>query len=166
MPAGEPRALSDTLMSHSRLATANGALLLLTLPFLLRLWVEAVVWRIDRGPQMLGFSLVHGGAGVLTVPLVISWLVTHVYLLFAVIVAVLWIVPALRVRMVGALLVVLEGVGTFVSQALAASMQNGPPLWLLYAEALVLSVLIVLLVVAAVASLRLKVAAPAGEHPR
>lgn len=115
---------------------------------------------------MLGFSLVHGGAGVLTVPLVISWLVSYVYLLFAVIVAVLWIIPALRVRMVGTLLVVLGGVGTFVSQTSAASMQNDLPLWLLYAEALVLSVLIVLLVVAAVASLRLKVAAPSGEPRR
>ena len=102
----------------------------------------------------------------MTVPLVISWLVSYVYLLFAVIVAVLWIIPVFRVRMVGTLLVVLGGVGTFVSQALATSMQNDLPLWLLYAEALVLSVLIVLLVVVAVASLRLKVAAPAGEPRR
>jgi hypothetical protein len=41
----------------------NAIFLLLVTPIVVRFWVEAVVWRLERGRQMLGFSLIHGGAG-------------------------------------------------------------------------------------------------------
>lgn len=146
-------------MARGKVAMVNGAFLLLTLPFLLRLWVEAVLWRIDRGPQMLGFSLMHGSAGVLTVPLVISWLAIYAYWLFVVAVLMLWIVPALRGRMVGISLVLLGGVGTVGIQALAAYMQSDLPIGALYTGGFLLSALVVFLVIVAIASLRLKTGA-------
>lgn len=146
-------------MRLGSVVTTNGGLLLLTLPFLARLWVEAVAWRLERGPQMIGFSLAHGGAGVFTVPLVISLLATLVYWLFVVVVALLWLVPPARARMEGIVLVLLGGIGTFGFQALAALMQNDLPSSVLYAGAVVLSATFVLLVAVTVASFRRKVPA-------
>ena len=146
-------------MPRGRVATANAAFLLLALPFFLRLWVEAVAWRLERGPQMLGFSLAHGGAGALTVPLLISLLATFAYWLFVAVVGVLWLFPAVRARMVGTVLVLLGGIGTFGFQALATYMQNDLPTGVLYAGAVALSALLVFLVAVTVASFRSKVPA-------
>jgi hypothetical protein len=143
-------------MRLGSVAKTNAGLLLLTLPFLLRLWVEAVAWRLERGPQMIGFSLAHGGAGVLTVPLLISLLANLVYWLFVVIVVVLWLVPPVRARMDGVGLALLGGIGTFGFQALATLMQNDLPTVVLYAGAVAMSVLLVSLVAVIVASLRRK----------
>jgi hypothetical protein len=146
-------------MRLGSVAKTNAGLLLLTLPFLLRLWVEAVAWRLERGPQMIGFSLVHGGAGVLTVPLLMSLLAQLVYWLFVAVVAVLWLVPPVRARMDGTGLALLGGIGTFGFQALATFMQNDLPTGVLYAGAAALSALLVFLVAVIVASLRRKVPA-------
>jgi uncharacterized protein with PQ loop repeat len=155
----KPSSLDDTIMPRSRVATINAAFLLLTLPFLLRLWFEAVVLRIDSGPQMLGFSLVHGGAGALTIPLMISWVATYIYWLFVIAVAALWLFPTVRARIVGTPHILLGGVGTLAVQALALYMQSDLPTFLLYAVAFLLSVIVMLLAVVAAASLRLSVAA-------
>ena len=146
-------------MPRGRVATANAAFLVLALPFLLRMWVEAVAWRLERGPQMLGFSLAHGGAGALTVPLLISLLATLVYWSFVAVVGALWLFPAVRARMVGTVLVLLGGIGTFGFQALATYMQNDLPTGVLYAGAVALSALLVFLVAVTVASFRSKVPA-------
>jgi hypothetical protein len=146
-------------MPRGRVTTANAALLLLALPFLLRVWVEAVAWRLERGPQMLAFSLAHGGAGVLTVPLLISLLANFVYWLFVAVVGVLSLFPNVRVRMAGTVLVLLGGIGTFVFQALATYMQNDLPTGVLYTAAVALSVLLVFLVALTVVSFGRKVPA-------
>jgi hypothetical protein len=41
----------------------NGVFLLILSPVMVRLWYEAVVWRIQSGPQMLGFQVLHLAAG-------------------------------------------------------------------------------------------------------
>ena len=146
-------------MRLGSVAKTNAGLLLLTLPLLVRLWVEAVAWRLDRGPQMIGFSLAHGGAGVLTVPLLISLLATLVYWLFVAVVAVLWLVPSVRARMDGIVFVLVGGIGTFGFQALATVMQNDLPVGVLYAGAIVLSALLLFLVAVTVASFRPKAGA-------
>jgi hypothetical protein len=143
-------------MRIGSVARTNAGLLLLTLPFLARLWVEAVAWRLERGPQMIGFSLAHGGAGAFTVPVLISLLATLVYGLFVAVVALLWLIPPMRARMDGTVFVLLGGIGTFGFQALAALMQNDLPVSLLYAGAAALSALFVLLVAVMVASFRRK----------
>ncbi len=152
-------ALDDTVMPRGKVTTANAALLLLALPFLLRLWVEAVAWRLERGPQMLGFSLAHGGAGALTVPLLISLLANFVYWLFVAVVGVLWLFPTVRARLAGTALVLLGGTGTFGFQALATYMQNDLPTGVLYTGAVALSVLFVFLLAVTVVSFRRKVPA-------
>ena len=146
-------------MRFGSVARTNAGFLLLTLPFLVRLWVEAVAWRLERGPQMIGFSLAHGGVGVFTVPLLLSLFASLMYWLFVAVVAVLWFVPSVRARMDGALLVVLGGVGTFGFQALATFMQNELPIAVLYAGAVALSALFVFLVAVTVSSFRRKVPA-------
>jgi hypothetical protein len=105
---------------------------------------------------MIGFSLAHGGAGALTVPLLISLLANLVYWLFVVIVVVLWLVPPVRARMDGVGLALLGGIGTFGFQALATLMQNDLPTGVLYAGAVAMSVLLVSLVAVIVAGLRRK----------
>ena len=42
---------------------ANAIFLLVLAPILVRLWYEAVVWRLEQGPQMLGFQVMHLAAG-------------------------------------------------------------------------------------------------------
>lgn len=76
----------------------NAILLAFLLPILLRFWVEAVIWRLNGGPQMLGFSFMHGGAGWLTPVLIASFLATYVYFLWVVYVVFRWLIPALRRR--------------------------------------------------------------------
>jgi len=74
----------------------------------------------------------------------------------------LWLVPPVRARMDGTVFVLLGGVGTFGFQALAALMQNDLPVSVLYAGAVALSALFVLLVAVTVASFRRKAPARVG----
>src|ERR1044072_9324809 len=106
------------VMPRSKLALVNGLFLVIAVPIFLRLWVEAVLWRIERGPQMLAFSLMHGGAGALTVPLVVSLVTVYVYGLFALAVGVAWAFPWVRARITGVDSVLLGVVGASAFQAL------------------------------------------------
>lgn len=142
-------------MSRGGIANANGVLLLATLPFLLRIWLEAVVWRIDDGPQMLGFSLMHAGAGAFTVPLLISLLAVVIYLFFALVVAALSIVPSIRARMLGTRWVIFGGLGVFGFEWLAGYLQSDLSAGLLYAGAFVLSAIVLFLLIVAAVSVRL-----------
>ena len=76
----------------------NAVLLVFVLPIVLRYWVEAVIWRLSGGPQMLGFSLVHGGAGWLTPVFIGSFIFMYVYFLWVVSVCVRWLIPVFRKR--------------------------------------------------------------------
>jgi hypothetical protein len=76
----------------------NAVFLLMLLPIIVRLWYEAVVWRLEQGPQMLGFQVLHlaaGGAFALVVApiLLISYFVVYVYLLWVLAVVILRFVP-------------------------------------------------------------------------
>src|SRR4030042_6161020 len=74
----------------------NAIFLLLLLPILLRFWVEAVLWRLKEGPQMLGFQLMHGAAVWLTPVLFLSILATFTYYLWVAFVCVRWLIPTFR----------------------------------------------------------------------
>lgn len=102
---------------------ANAVFLFLSLPFFLRIWVEAVLWRFDTGPQMLGFSFMHGGAGLFTIPIAFSLIATSAYWLFVVVVALLWLIPPARKEMTGTKLVILGGAATLASSVLASLLQ-------------------------------------------
>ena len=72
----------------------NAIFLLVISPIIVRIWYEAVVWRLERGPQMLGFEVMHGAAGgpfaVALAPLLLfSLLAGYVYLLWVIVVAAL-----------------------------------------------------------------------------
>lgn len=111
---------------------ANAILLLLVLPILLRFWVEAVIWRLQRGPQMLGFSLAHGGAGWLTVPLILSFLAIWMYALWVVLVIVLWAIPASRPTVAKPQQAVLGGASLFGFLQIAGVLQREMSIgWLL-----------------------------------
>ena len=142
------------VMPRSKLALINGLFLVVSAPMLVRLWVEAVLWRIERGPQMLAFSLMHGGAGALTVPLVVSLVTLYVYGLFALVIAVAWLIPSVRARITGIGSVLLGVVGASAFQALAILLQRELPTSLLYVGAIVLSAVLVFLFVVAVNSFR------------
>jgi hypothetical protein len=78
------------------LTRTNGLFLLCTTPLLVRIWIEAVVWRLRQGPQMVGFQLLHMAAGYWTVPLLLSLLILWLYELWAAVVGVRALVPAWR----------------------------------------------------------------------
>jgi hypothetical protein len=101
------------------LTRVNTILLLLLAPIVVRFWIEAVVWRLERGPQMLGFSLAHGGAGWMTVPLILSFLTIWIYAVWVVIVIVLWTLPASRGKIAKPHRVVLGGVSLFAFLTIA-----------------------------------------------
>ena len=105
------------------LTRINAILLLLLTPIVLRFWVEAVIWRLERGPQMLGFSLAHGGAGWMTLPLILSFLTIGIYAVWVVIVIVLWAIPASRGKIAKPHRVVLGGVSVFAFLAIADFLQ-------------------------------------------
>jgi hypothetical protein len=75
---------------------ANAVFLLVLAPLIVRIWYEAVVWRLQRGPQMLGFEVLHGVAGGLVLgPLfLITLLVGYAYILWAFLLFVLQFIPA------------------------------------------------------------------------
>jgi hypothetical protein len=105
------------------LTRVNAILLLLLAPIIVRFWVEAVIWRLERGPQMLGFSLAHGGAGWMTLPLILSFLTMGIYAVWVVIVIVLWAVPASRGKIAKPHRVVLGGVSLFAFMSIADFLQ-------------------------------------------
>jgi hypothetical protein len=105
------------------LTRTNAILLLLLAPIVVRFWVEAVVWRLERGPQMLGFSLAHGGAGWMTLPLILSFLSIGIYAVWVVIVLVLWAIPLSRGRIARAHRVLLGGVSLFAFFAISDFLQ-------------------------------------------
>ena len=123
------------------MAKVNAVFLLLVLPFFLRLWIEAVVWRIERGPQMLGFSLIHGGAGTFTAPIVLSYLSMFLYWMFVAAVALMWLFPSVRKQMAGTKLIIFGGTSTFAFVVVAEYMQTELPVAVLYLGALALSAL-------------------------
>jgi hypothetical protein len=105
------------------LTRVNAILLLLLAPIVVRFWVEAVIWRLERGPQMLGFSLAHGGAGWMTLPLILSFLTIWIYAVWVVIVIVLWAIPPSRGKIAKPHRVVLGGVSLFAFLAIADFLQ-------------------------------------------
>ena len=141
-------------MRSSLVAKANGAFLLLILPFYIRMWIEAVVWRIQRGPQMLGFSLIHAGAGIFTIPIMVGFLGMFLYWLFVAAVVVLWLFPSVRRKMQGTLWVVLGGAATWAFNSLSEFLQRELPALVVYLGALVLTALLGSLVLLAILSLR------------
>jgi hypothetical protein len=79
----------------------NAVFLLVLAPIVLRLWYEAVVWRLEQGPQMLGFQVLHLAAGgafapVLAPIFLISFLAVYAYLLWVIVVVILRFVPKVR----------------------------------------------------------------------
>ncbi len=90
---------------------------------------------------MLGFSLMHGGAGVFTVPVVLSYLAMLLYWLFVIAVALMWVFPPVRKQMSGTKFVILGGVGTLTFVSVAEYMQNDLPVIVLYVGASMLSAL-------------------------
>jgi hypothetical protein len=105
------------------LTRVNAILLLLLAPIVVRFWVEAVIWRLARGPQMLGFSLAHGGAGWLTLPLILSFLTIGIYAVWVVIVIVLWAIPRSRGKVAKPHHVLLGGVSLFALLRIADFLQ-------------------------------------------
>jgi len=80
---------------------ANAVFLLVLTPIVLRLWYEAVVWRLEQGPQMLGFQVMHLAAGgpyapVLAPVLLVSFFAIHIYFLWVLALVVLRFIPRAR----------------------------------------------------------------------
>jgi hypothetical protein len=112
------------MLSPSKdLTRVNAIFLLVLAPIVVRFWVEAVVWRLERGPQMLGFSLAHGGAGWMTLPLILSFLSIGIYAAWVVIVIVLWAIPLSRGKIAKAHRVLLGGVSLFAFLEVADFLQ-------------------------------------------
>jgi hypothetical protein len=106
------------------LGRVNAIFLLLVTPIVVRFWIEAVVWRLERGRQMLGFSLIHGGAGWMTVPLLLSFAVIWIYALWVIVVIVLWAFPGPRRKMANPQRAVLGGVSVFLFFEIADFLQR------------------------------------------
>ena len=154
-------------MRSGLVAKVNAAFLILILPFFIRMWIEAVVWRIQRGPQMLGFSLIHAGAGIFTIPIMAGFLALFLYWIFVGVVVVLWLIPAVRRKMAGTLWVVLGGAATWAFDTVADYLQRELPFAVICLGALVLSALLGSFVLLAVLSLRKprNVAGPDPDQP-
>jgi hypothetical protein len=93
--------------------STNAVFLLALLPIMLRLWIEAVVWRLERGPQMIFFSLMHGDAGLLTPVLIASLLAIYVYWLWVAVIIVRWLIPKFRSTIHGVAAAFVGGVTVF-----------------------------------------------------
>ena len=111
------------LAPSKNLTRVNAILLLLLAPIVVRFWVEGVWWRLERGPQMLGFSLAHGGAGWMTLPLLLSFLTIWIYAVWVVFVMVLWAIPPSRRKIAKPHRVALGGVSLFAFLAIADFLQ-------------------------------------------
>ena len=109
---------------YGNLGRINAIFLFLVTPILVRFWIEAVVWRLERGRQMLGFSLIHGGAGWMTVPLLLSFAVIWIYVLWVILVIVVWAFPASRRKMANPQWAVLGGASVFLFFEIADFLQR------------------------------------------
>jgi hypothetical protein len=89
---------------------SNAAFLLTVVPILVRLWYEAVVWRLEQGPQMLGFQVIHMAAGGSLAPvlgplLLISFFALYVYLFWVAVLVLRRLIPGVRGKLFGVRLV-------------------------------------------------------------
>lgn len=137
------------------LGRINAVCLALVCPLLVRFWIEAVVWRIGGGPQMIGFSLVHAGAGLLTPILILGLLVAPLYIWGGGVMVIAHVFPAVRARLQGGLLVALgvAAVGAF-TLGVDAMQSPGLPAAILYSGGFVLATIIASVCVLAVVSWR------------
>ncbi len=76
---------------------ANAIFLSMLAPITIRIWYEAVIWRMEQGPQMLGFQVMHLAAGgpyatIVAPVLLFSLMAWYVYAGWIVLIAVLGIV--------------------------------------------------------------------------
>ncbi len=111
------------------LSRINAILLVLVTPIMVRFWIEGVVWRLERGRQMLGFSLMHAGAGWMTLPLILSFLAIFLYGLWVAAILLLWAIPASRARMARPHHALLGGASVFfffeIAEFLQRDISNG-----------------------------------------
>ena len=121
------------------LRTTNAIWLALVMPILLRLWVEAVLWRLQRGPQMLFFSLAHGGAGLLTPVLLLSYLALWIYWLWVAIVTLRWLIPSQRHNVKGILSALTGAITLFAFFELGQRLQSPLDPLPLYAGAAIMT---------------------------
>jgi hypothetical protein len=123
---------------HGDLTRTNGLFLLCTTPLLVRIWIEAVVWRLYEGPQMLGFQVQHLAAGYWTVPLFASLLVYWLYQLWAVIVGLSALPSSRRASTSGKRFIALGFGATFLFFFVGDLMQSEIPRTAIYAGAAVM----------------------------
>jgi len=147
------------------LRRTNAVFVLCAVPLLVRVWIEAVGWRLSRGPQMVGFSLMHGGAGYWTIPLIASLLAIQIYMLWAAAVAIRSIHPVWRSEASGKRLIALGLASIWLYLYVGDSMQVELPPALLYLGALGMTVLLLGLVWLFVRSLLVPPAAPPVAEP-
>lgn len=115
------------------------------MPAVLRFWMEAVIWRLNGGPQMLGFSLFHGGAGWLTPVLVVSFIATYLYFLWIASVGFRWVIPALRKRNGGHYVPLLAAGAIYLFFLLADQLQKNLAPAVLAIGAILLSALVLVI---------------------
>ena len=132
----------DMLRPSKHLTRVNAILLLLLAPIVVRFWIEAVLWRLARGPQLLGFSLAHGGAGWMTLPLILSFLTIWIYAVWVVIVVLLWAIPQSRGKIAKPHRVVLGGVSLFAFLTIADFLQGDVSIAILWVGAAAMSALV------------------------
>jgi hypothetical protein len=94
---------------------------------------------------MVGFSLIHGGAGYWTVPLFASLLAINVYVLWAAAVGIRSISPAWRSAAAGRRFIVVGLAAIWLYLYIGDSMQVELPLPLLYVGAAAMSALLLCL---------------------
>lgn len=103
----------------------NATFLLVLAAIILRLWYEAVIWRIEQGPQMLGFQVMHFAAGgdfrtVLAPLLFFSFLAVYAYFLWAIWLGMSWLIPRKRKNLSNAHTAVI-GVSCYVGYGATAN---------------------------------------------
>lgn len=131
---------------RGNLTQTNGLFLLCIAPLLVRIWIEAVVWRLNEGPQMLGFQVIHLAAGSWTVPLFVSLLILWLYQLWAAVIVVAALVPAWRRITAGKRFVVLGAGSVLVFFCVADFIQTELPTTAVYVGATAMAGLLLLLV--------------------
>jgi hypothetical protein len=77
------------------LRSTNAYFLLVVAPMMPRIWYEAVVWRLQHGPEMLGFQLMHRG-GLLAAVVSISLFATSIYIYWCILVSILHLISKSR----------------------------------------------------------------------
>lgn len=92
----DPKRTCQMNIFRGDLKRTNAVFVLCALPLLIRLGHEAIVWRLADGPQMVGFRLMHAGAGKWTVLLFASFFAIQIYMLWSAIVAIRSFFPSWR----------------------------------------------------------------------